>query len=143
MLIGVDHYRDIVGDKVIRGNGPTAVYSKLGYLLSGPTNKASTNQDTTFSVTKVLSSHKEEVCDIEKFWNLESLGIKHKEENSQMDKWTTTWKTSKSLVYTLKMADMLQNYHGRRTMRIYPRMNSLLKNARKMLSSDLPKNRFC
>ena len=36
VLIGADHYWDIVGDKVIRGNGPTAMESKLGYLISGP-----------------------------------------------------------------------------------------------------------
>ena len=36
LLIGADHYRDIVEDEVIRGGGPTAVASKLGYLLSGP-----------------------------------------------------------------------------------------------------------
>ena len=36
LLIGADHYWDIVKDKTIRGNGPTAVESKLGYLLSGP-----------------------------------------------------------------------------------------------------------
>jgi hypothetical protein len=81
MLIGADHYWDIVGDNVIRGKRPTAVNSKQGYILSGPTNKASTNQNTTFSVMKVLSTHREEECDIKKFWNLESLGIKHEEEN--------------------------------------------------------------
>ena len=36
LLIGSDHYWDIVEDHIIRGNGPTAMSSKLGYLLSGP-----------------------------------------------------------------------------------------------------------
>ena len=36
LLIGVDHYWDLVGDHIIRGTGPTAMSSKLGYLLSGP-----------------------------------------------------------------------------------------------------------
>ena len=36
LLIGVDHYWDIIEDVIIRGDGPTAVKSKLGYLLSGP-----------------------------------------------------------------------------------------------------------
>jgi len=35
LLIGADHYWDIAEDTVIRGNGPTAVGSKLSYLLSG------------------------------------------------------------------------------------------------------------
>ena len=36
LLIEADFYWDLVGNKVIRGPGPTAVESKLGYLLSGP-----------------------------------------------------------------------------------------------------------
>ena len=36
MLIGADTYWSIVQETVIRGPGPTAVESKLGYLLSGP-----------------------------------------------------------------------------------------------------------
>ena len=35
LLIGVDHYWKIVQDHIVRGDGPTAVQSKLGYLLSG------------------------------------------------------------------------------------------------------------
>ena len=36
LLIGADQYWKIVENHVIRGSGPTAVGSKLGYLLSGP-----------------------------------------------------------------------------------------------------------
>ena len=36
LLIGVDYYWDIIEDDIIRGDGPTAVGSKLGYLLSSP-----------------------------------------------------------------------------------------------------------
>ena len=36
LLIGVDHYWQIVGNHIVRGEGPTAMESKLGYLLSGP-----------------------------------------------------------------------------------------------------------
>ena len=36
MLIGADAYWSIVQEAVVRGPGPTAVQSKLGYLLSGP-----------------------------------------------------------------------------------------------------------
>ena len=38
LLIGADYYWQIIGDQIIRGSGSTAVASKLGYLLSGPTN---------------------------------------------------------------------------------------------------------
>ena len=36
LILGADYYWDIVTDEIIRGNGPTAVSSKLGYHLSGP-----------------------------------------------------------------------------------------------------------
>ena len=36
VLIGADYYWHFEQDHVVRGNGPTAVQSKLGYLLSGP-----------------------------------------------------------------------------------------------------------
>ena len=36
MLIGANFYWDLVEDHVVRGNGPTAVKSKIGFLLSGP-----------------------------------------------------------------------------------------------------------
>ena len=36
VLIGTDYYWSFVEDHVIRGSGPTAVQSKLRYLLSAP-----------------------------------------------------------------------------------------------------------
>ena len=36
VLVGADYYWTFIQDHVIRGNGPTAVKSCLGYLLSGP-----------------------------------------------------------------------------------------------------------
>jgi len=46
LLIGSDHYWDIVGEELIRTNrGPNAVSSKLGWLLSGPLH----SHVTTFS----------------------------------------------------------------------------------------------
>lgn len=36
LLIGADYYWQFVGDHIVRGEGPTAMQSKLGYLLSGP-----------------------------------------------------------------------------------------------------------
>ncbi|XP_063411556.1 uncharacterized protein LOC134694475 [Mytilus trossulus] len=82
LLIGADFYWNIVQDKVIRGNGPTAVSSKLGYLLSGPIPVKNNNQST--SMMNVLISHKQETCDLEKFWKLESLGIDEKEVDTQL-----------------------------------------------------------
>ena len=36
LLISVDYYWEIVGNHIIRGTGPVAMESKLGYLFSGP-----------------------------------------------------------------------------------------------------------
>ena len=36
LLIGADYYWGLVGDQIVRGEGPTTMQSKLGYLLSGP-----------------------------------------------------------------------------------------------------------
>ena len=36
ILIGADHYWNIVENEVVKGPGPTAAKSKIGYLLSGP-----------------------------------------------------------------------------------------------------------
>ena len=36
ILIGADYYWQFIQDRIVRGDGPTAVESRLGYLLSGP-----------------------------------------------------------------------------------------------------------
>ena len=74
VLIGADHYWDIVQDTIIRGEkGPTAMQSKLGFLLSGPIG----SRGKKGSVTKILhiAAHKEEEFDLKQFWSIESLGI--------------------------------------------------------------------
>lgn len=72
--MGADHYWDIIGDKIVRGDGPTAVESKLGYLLSGPAPPASGQFLTsTSSVTMLLTTPNE--FNLEHFWDLESIGV--------------------------------------------------------------------
>ena len=75
LLIGVDYYWQIVGDEVIRGNGPTAVESKLGYLLSGPLSLPKSCQETTNVFHITINSHTDhDNQTIEKFWAIESTG---------------------------------------------------------------------
>ncbi|KAL5007291.1 hypothetical protein ScPMuIL_016097 [Solemya velum] len=64
-------------DKVIRGDGPTAVLSKLGYLLSGPIHSGGSGPNTESLMMNTLADHKLEECDFERFWNIESLGIEN------------------------------------------------------------------
>jgi hypothetical protein len=74
LLIGADHYWNFVEDHIIRRNGPTAMQSKLGYLLSGPI-KLPAGDRTPTNILNVMISHYEEDRQLEKFWSLESLGI--------------------------------------------------------------------
>ena len=72
LLVGADHYWDIVGDHVVRGHGPTAVESKLGYLLSGPMQPVP--HSPTANVLMVTNSSCSDF-NLERFWTLESVGV--------------------------------------------------------------------
>ena len=75
LLIGIDYYWEIVGNDVIRGNGPTAVQSKLGYLLSGPLHLPNSYCEATNILHVNVNSHSKDNCNtIEKFWAIESTG---------------------------------------------------------------------
>ena len=74
LLIGADYYWDIVQDNIIRSEGgPTAVQSRLGYLLSGPAKLQPRHNDVTNILH--LAAFAEEEFDLQKFWSLESMGI--------------------------------------------------------------------
>ncbi|XP_074654920.1 uncharacterized protein LOC141908655 [Tubulanus polymorphus] len=75
LLIGSDYYWSLVEDKVVRGNGPTAVASKLGYLLSGPLKNSS--HDRCDYANFILTDDTHERDQLENFWRVETLGIKH------------------------------------------------------------------
>ena len=72
LLIGADFYWSIVEDHIIRGDGPTAMKSKLGYLLSGPIPSLQT-VDKSLKVFNTAVQLTEE-NDISKFWDTESAG---------------------------------------------------------------------
>ena len=93
LLIGADYYWAIVQDKVIRGPGPTAVKSRLGYLLSGPLNRCS-NEPNSASMLNVLIDHKIEEHDIERFWKLESMGVALVENSKETTSFYDTYQES-------------------------------------------------
>ena len=78
LLIGADHYWDFVEDHIICGNGPTAMQSKLGYLLSGPLPLV----QKILGGTNIL--HVSATCKVddqwENFWNAESTGSTNPKE---------------------------------------------------------------
>lgn len=83
LLIGADHYWDIADDTVIRGQGPTAVASKLGYLLSlALQNSFIKPSETVVNLLHTLSSAKKEEFHLEQFWSLEALGISPQSEGN-------------------------------------------------------------
>ena len=84
ILIGADYYWEFVQDHIIRGNGPTAVQSKLGYLLSGPCYH-NTLHLTTSPTLHVMAqpTHLDDM--LTKFWDLESIGISHDQDSKNED----------------------------------------------------------
>ena len=78
LLIGADHYWDFIEDHIIRGNGPTAMQSKLGYLLSGPlptVQKPLSNTNILHTCTTCNEEDQQE-----NFWNVESTDITNPKE---------------------------------------------------------------
>ncbi|VDI10348.1 Hypothetical predicted protein, partial [Mytilus galloprovincialis] len=107
LLIGADYYWSIVQDHVIRGDGPTAVKSRLGYLLSGPMHTFTGEQSST-GMFNVLIQHQQEERSLEKFWDLESIGVKADElETTTMkdfnDEYETKCITYQDNRYTAKL----------------------------------------
>ena len=79
ILVGLDYYWEFVTGEILQGRkGPTAVYSSLGWLLSGPVVSKPTALITHVltTVSKEKSSLEDQLC---KFWELEALGIREGE----------------------------------------------------------------
>ena len=57
------------------GIWPTAAKSKIGYLLSGPTAIPYPPSELTATVLKAIVATEREEDTLERFWNLESIGI--------------------------------------------------------------------
>ncbi|XP_071153540.1 uncharacterized protein [Mytilus edulis] len=75
ILIGADYFWSIVQNDIIRGEGPTAVQSKIGYLLSGTLHSHNSDTDgyKRASMMNVMIATKTDEYDLEKFWKIESL----------------------------------------------------------------------
>ena len=85
LLIGADQYWKVVQDEIIRGNGPTAVKSKIGYLLSGPMLEEQMDSTSSSVMLNILTTHHQEESTIEKFWKLESIGIESDGKNESSE----------------------------------------------------------
>ena len=85
ILVGSDYYWKLVTGHTIKGaQGPTAVHSKLGWVLSGPvcSGRVENQQRSNLVTTHVLKCTTDQVSydglqgELKKFWDLESLGVK-------------------------------------------------------------------
>ena len=78
-------------DHVIRGDRPTAVQSKIGFLLPGPFTSTSSPTTTDYIMNVISTPPSSE--DIERFWKLESFGIQHLKEG-QVLSYLKSYKTN-------------------------------------------------
>jgi len=88
ILVGLDQYWKLVTGEVVHClNGPTAVYTRLGWVLSGPvqgspSGTSSVNLITTHSLRVDAYQQQTESAlegQLKMFWDLESLGIRRDE----------------------------------------------------------------
>ena len=82
MLIGLDHYRDIVVGNPLRDTqNLVALETKLGYILSGPvyTELLRNNSVATFFCKRSIQLGGINQRGVANFWSLISLGIMDKE----------------------------------------------------------------
>ena len=97
ILIGSDHYWKLVTGRVVKGpGGPTAIETKIGWVLSGPV-EGGIQETTMVNFVTTRSTHslrvdaitEQESLDssLRRFWDLETLGIL-KDETSVYEKFT-------------------------------------------------------
>ena len=84
LLIGADYYWDIVENNTVRGPGPTAVASKLGYLLSGPSNLNDVSVLNTMIYTTMMSPAPDDQK-LTDYWELETVDIKDEPNVNKYD----------------------------------------------------------
>lgn len=65
ILIGADFYWNIVGNQVIQGQGPSAVNSRIGFLVSGRLNGV---PELTRQPTLSFHVSVQEKFDVTRFW---------------------------------------------------------------------------
>ena len=86
LLIGMDHYWDIVEGEIVRGeNGVVALKTRLGYVISGQHELEGAHTRTLVTKAMRTSISSADMDDVKQFWNLESIGIKdeqNREENA-------------------------------------------------------------
>ncbi|XP_068708273.1 uncharacterized protein [Montipora foliosa] len=90
ILIGADFYWHFVSGSFVRGpeSGPIALSNKLGYILSGPVgipvpgqgdSSINLTENHVLKISNCVIEGGDSLEEVEHFWDLETLGIKHDE----------------------------------------------------------------
>ncbi|XP_065893821.1 uncharacterized protein [Dysidea avara] len=74
ILIGTYYYWTFIQDHIVRGDGPTAQQSKLGYLLSGPVPSPLLESSSSVLLQLTSAVPTPEAPDLEQFWSVEAIG---------------------------------------------------------------------
>ena len=103
VLIGSDYYWELVTGSVCRSEqGPTAIHTKLGWVLSGPMPSTSDSRCSANLVTTHVLRVDAETASLDKqlrsFWELESLGIQ-KTEKTLYDDFASSIKAVTRLLF--------------------------------------------
>ena len=93
ILVGSDYYWELATGEVCRGSsGPIAIHTKLGWVLSGPTNSMDLPESSVNLVTTHVLRVDSQECEnrgleegLRSFWELESLGISSPEKTLYED----------------------------------------------------------
>lgn len=88
VLIGSDYYWELVTGSICRGiDGPTAIHTKLGWVLSGPSShneisRCAVNLNVTHVLHTGIQSENPDTLEgqLRAFWELEALGIRDEEK---------------------------------------------------------------
>ena len=85
ILVGVDHYWDFIEGDCVRGDqGPTAINSKLGWILSGPLENSVNSESVISNLvisgdcdrTSWITQENDRLTDtLKTFWDTEHIGI--------------------------------------------------------------------
>ena len=79
ILIGGDHFYQFMTDETKRGpDGPVAVKTRVGWVVGGPLQNRQVNNEQHANIAHTLLQLPEQ---LEKFWDLETLGIVPHEQN--------------------------------------------------------------
>ncbi|XP_077996706.1 uncharacterized protein LOC144450013 [Glandiceps talaboti] len=75
ILIGIDYFWKLVGNHIVRGPGPIAMSSSLGYILSGSVPIQGENDSIFTTILDTDTDIQQDDVYVHQYWDLETIGI--------------------------------------------------------------------